>query len=248
MNQSDIFEDNRFTLKTWFAQMFIQFMMNESQYKNEAAKILYVSSFLKESVLEWMQSRLDDYIINFHSKRKEETQQIFHHFENFVVKLKRIFENSKEKATTRRKLFKLKQSNSVVTYASQFQTLAYKLNWDENMLIARFLKELWKNVYIIMTFISQSKTLIKTIIIITRINNRLYQVRTNNRYSETQKNIASNTQKGDFMNLNANEADRRKCYNCEKKSHIAKRCKKSKLTQQLDILKEDLDEKDRKLF
>ena len=75
-----------------------------------------------------MQSRLDDYAINPHSKREEEIQQIFHHFENFVVKLKRIFENSEEEATTRRKLFKLKQLSSVVAYASQFQTLAYKLN------------------------------------------------------------------------------------------------------------------------
>ena len=124
--------------------MFIQFMMNESQYRNELAKILYVSSFLKESALKWIQSRLDDYVINFYSKREKEIQQIFHHFENFVVKLKRIFENSEEKATTRRKLFKLKQLSSVITYASQFQTLIYKLNWNENMLIARFLKELQK--------------------------------------------------------------------------------------------------------
>ena len=194
-----------------------------------------------------MQSRLDDYAINPQSEREEETQQIFHHFENFVVELKRIFGDSEEKATTRRKLLKLKQLSSVVTYASQFQTLAYKLDWDENMLIARFLKGLRKNVYTAMAFIGQSETLIKTIIIATRIDNRLYQVRTNNRYSGTQKSIASNTQKDDFMNLDANEVDRRKCYNCEKKSHIAKRCKKSKLIQQLDTLEEDLDEKDRKL-
>ena len=192
MNQSNIFENNRFTLKTWLARIFIRFMMNESQYRNEAAKILYVFSFLKESALKWMQSRLDDYAINFHSEREEKTQQIFHHFENFVVKLKRIFEDSKEKAIIRRKLFKLKQLNSVITYALQFQTLIYKLNWNENMLIARFLKELRKNVYTIIIFISQSKILIETIIIITRINNKLYQVRTNNKNSKTQKSIASN--------------------------------------------------------
>ena len=93
-------------------------MMNESQYRNETAKILYVFSFLKESALEWMQSRLDDYVINSHSEREEETQQIFHHFNNFVVELKRTFEDSEEKATTRRKLFKLKQLSSVITYVS----------------------------------------------------------------------------------------------------------------------------------
>ena len=69
----------------------------------------------------------------------------------------------------------------------------------------------------------------------------------NNKYSGIQKSIASNTQKDDFINLDANEIDRRKCYNCEKKNHIAKRCKKSKSTQQLDTLKKDLDEKDREL-
>ena len=48
------------------------------------------------------------------------------------------------------------------------------------------------------------------------------------------------------MNLNANEVDRRKCYNCEKKNHIMKRYKNLKLIQQLDTLKKDLDEKNRK--
>ena len=47
------------------------------------------------------------------------------------------------------------------------------------------------------------------------------------------------------MNLNANEIDRRKCYNCEKKSYIAKKCKKSKSIQQLDTLKKDFDEENR---
>ena len=223
--------------------MSIQFMMNESQYRNEATKILYASSFLKGSALEWMQSRFDNYAINSHSEREKKTQQIFHHFENFVVKLKKIFEDSKEETIIKRELFKLKQLSSVITYASQFQTLTYKLNWNENIFIARFLKELQKNVYTIMTFISQSKTLIETIIIVTRIDNRLYQIRTNNRYSGTQKSITSNAQKDNLMNLNANEIDKRKCYNCEKKNYITKRCKKSKSIQQLDTLKEYLDER-----
>ena len=165
--------------------MFIQFMMNELQYKNETVKILYVSSFLKKSALKWIQSRLDNDVINSHSKKRKKIQQIFYHFENFIVKLKKIFVNLKEKAITRRKLFKLKQLNFVITYTSQFQTLIYKLNWNENRFITRFLKELQKNVYRVITFINQSKTLIKTIIIVTRINNRLYQIRINNENSET---------------------------------------------------------------
>ena len=72
MNQSNIFENNRFMLKTWLTQMFIQYIMNESQYKNKAAKVLYIISFLKENILKWMQSRFDDYVINLNSKREEE--------------------------------------------------------------------------------------------------------------------------------------------------------------------------------
>ena len=50
------------------------------------------------------------------------------------------------------------------------------------------------------------------------------------------------------MNLDANEIDRRKCYNCEKKNHIAKRCKKLKSTQQLDTLKNHFNEKIKEYF
>ena len=49
------------------------------------------------------------------------------------------------------------------------------------------------------------------------------------------------------MNLNTYEVDRRKCYNCEKKNHSTKRCKKIKSIQQLDTLKEDLDQNDKEL-
>ena len=69
MNQSNIFEDSRFTLKTWLIQLFIQFIMNELQYKNEAVKVLYASSFKKKSALEWMQSKFDNYVINSHSNK-----------------------------------------------------------------------------------------------------------------------------------------------------------------------------------
>ena len=80
-----------------------------------------------------------------------------------------------------------------------------------------------------------------------RIDNRLYQIKTNNRYSKTQRSIALTTQRNDSMNLNANEINRRKYYNCEKKNHIMKRCQKSKSTQQFNILKKDVNEKDKKL-
>ena len=75
-----------------------------------------------------MQSKLNDYVINPHSKRDKETQQIFYHFENFVMRLKRIFENLKKEIIIKRKLFKLKKLNLVITYASRFQTLTYKLD------------------------------------------------------------------------------------------------------------------------
>ena len=65
-----------------------------------------------------MQARLNNYDTNSHSKKEEEIQQIFYHFENFVMKLKKIFEHSEEETIIKRKLFKLKQLSSVITYAS----------------------------------------------------------------------------------------------------------------------------------
>ena len=50
------------------------------------------------------------------------------------------------------------------------------------------------------------------------------------------------------MNLDANEINRRKCYNCKKKNHITKRCKKLKSIQQLDTLKEYLNERIKEHF
>ena len=55
------------------------------------------------------------------------------------------------------------------------------------MLIAEFLKELQKNVYIVITFINQSGILTEAIEIVTRRNNKIYQTKTNNRIQKHQK-------------------------------------------------------------
>ena len=73
-----------------------------------------------------------------------------------------------------------------------------------------------------MTSINQSKTLTETIIIIMKIDNKLYQVRTNNRYSEIQRNIVFNIQRSDFMNLNANEVNKKIATIAKKKSYNEK--------------------------
>ena len=49
-----------------------------------------------------MQSRFDNYVTNSHSDRQEEIEQIFHHFEKFVTKLKRIFEDFKKETITKK--------------------------------------------------------------------------------------------------------------------------------------------------
>lgn len=108
------------------------------------------------------------------------------------------------------------------------------------MFIARFLKKLKRNVYIIITIVEQLQILSKTINIAIRINNRMYQVKTNIKNSRYTMNITSRTYKENSINLNASESNRKKCFNYEKKNHIAKRCKENrKLQQHLDILEND---------
>ena len=62
------------------------------------------------------------------NKRKNETNQIFHDFENLTTVLKEVFkiENSKQAAEV--KIQRLKQTESVEKYAVDFRTLIYQLS------------------------------------------------------------------------------------------------------------------------
>ena len=62
------------------------------------------------------------------NERKDETNQIFHDFENLITVLKEAFETENSKQAAEVKIQRLKQTESVEKYAVDFRTLIYQLS------------------------------------------------------------------------------------------------------------------------
>ena len=144
-------------------QMSVYFMLHANQFSSETFKMLFATSYLEEAILDWMQSRMKDYLKNSKSKREIETSQIFHNFINMTIAIKKAFENNDEDKVNERRLLILRQQKAMTIYVAQFRTLIYKTNWDDSTLKTHFYKELNDRVKNVMIAIEESNSLIEVI-------------------------------------------------------------------------------------
>ena len=133
---STIYKEDRDFLKSWIMQMSVYFMLHANQFSSETFKMLFATSYLEETTLDWVQSRVKDYFRNSKSKREIETSQIFHNFINMTIAIKKAFEDNDEDRVNERRLLILRQQKTMTIYVAQFRTLIYKIE-----LVKRQLKE-----------------------------------------------------------------------------------------------------------
>ena len=169
---STIYKENRNSLKLWLTQMHVYFTLHTNQFPSEAFKILFATFYLEETVLDWVQFRVKDYLNNSKSDRQKKISQIFHSFNNMIVVIKKAFEDNDEDKMIEKKLLILKQQKSMTIYAAQFRMLIYKTDWKDSVLKAHFYKELNDRVKNAMMIIEELKTLADTIKLTTRIDIR----------------------------------------------------------------------------
>ena len=84
-------------------------MLHANQFSSEVFKMLFATLYLKEAILDWMQSRVKDYLRISKSKKEIETFQIFHNFINMTIAIKKAFEDNDEDKMNERKLLILRQ-------------------------------------------------------------------------------------------------------------------------------------------
>ena len=69
-----------------------------------------------------------NFLQNIVDERENETNQIFHDFENLTTTLKKVFEIENSEQAADVKIQRLKQTESVEKYAVDFRTLIYQLS------------------------------------------------------------------------------------------------------------------------
>ena len=105
--------------------MLLHFYCFSQLFSNEERKVLYTLFYTEELASAWAQHQVSNFLQNIVNKRKDETNQIFHDFENLTTVLKKAFEIENLKQAAEVKIQRLKQIESVEKYAVDFRTLTY---------------------------------------------------------------------------------------------------------------------------
>ena len=84
--------------------MSVYFVMHANQFSSETFKVLFATSYMKKTTLDWVQSRVKDYLKNSKLERKIETSQKFYNFINLIIVIKKAFEDKNENKVSERKL------------------------------------------------------------------------------------------------------------------------------------------------
>ena len=125
LKKSIVFKNEEKKLNKWKMNMLLHFYCFSHLFSNEKRKVLYTLFYTKESTSTWTQHWISDFLQNTVNERKDETNQIFHNFENLTTVLKEAFETENLKQAAKIKIQRFKQTESVEKYAVDFRTLIY---------------------------------------------------------------------------------------------------------------------------
>ena len=86
-----------------------------------------------------------------------------------------MYKDAKKEETVTRKLYKLRQTASIIVYITEFQALSVQINWSKKSLILQYKKGLKSKVLNILVLVEDPKNIRELIDKIVKIDNRIYQ-------------------------------------------------------------------------
>lgn len=120
------FDGTRSKLRAFLMQVGTHFNANPRMYATDGQKVAFISSYLTGTAQSWF---LPLY---------EKNSPLLNDYEAFVAKMRSAFSETDEIRKAENQLRKLRQQGSVTTYASDFEVLASKTNWNDEAKAASF--------------------------------------------------------------------------------------------------------------
>ena len=114
------------------------FVLKGKAFAGSEQRVLFVTSYMRDMAYQWVEPHLTDHLDNAYENRKQYTKEIFGSWKRFKEEIKKVFGNVDEERTAERKLMDLRQNGSASEYASKFQQVASKTEWNDDALMAKF--------------------------------------------------------------------------------------------------------------
>ncbi|KAJ3541676.1 hypothetical protein NM208_g4497 [Fusarium decemcellulare] len=247
-NPPEMFDGTPYKLQTFLTQCRAFMSYYPTQFNQEGNKTMYAAGRLKGTAAQWFEPVLREYTTVDLSELTPRTFMLYNNYMAFEKALHQAFGTVNEKGQAERRIKAIKQTKSASEMAAEFQQLASKLPWDQDVLMSMFFDALKEPVQAELYKLERPATLVEYIGMAVRIDDYQYSWRTRNskknhqgnrpRYDANQTrrrngNTSYGTEAGP-MEIGAVKRDKRNdtCYNCGKKGHHNYECKNPVKTNQ----------------
>ena len=121
----DLYRGDRKKTQDFITQLNDYIHFSHGQFANEAEKVLYASTFLRDSAEQWFRPYKREQQEKPSEQRNEATVKLFSSYSAFTRALKEAFTGLDEARLATRTLMNLKQKGSVQDYTTRFQDAVY---------------------------------------------------------------------------------------------------------------------------
>jgi Retrotransposon gag protein/Zinc knuckle len=175
VNTPDTFHGDRRKLRAFVAQCDLYIRLNPQRLASSEAKVMFATTYLRDGAFDWFEPYLTDHLENPVEDRKTETKNLFSSYKHWRNSIRKIYGGVDEERTAERQIQELRQATSATEYASKFQQISSRLDWDDAALTAKYYLGLKASVKDEIARIERPDDLIKMVETSIKIDSRLYE-------------------------------------------------------------------------
>jgi Retrotransposon gag protein len=224
------------SLRSWLTEANLH--MENANITDESARVRFIGGHLKNEAWDWFEPIARERASKPRVEWSDRTTRILSSYEELSKAMNQVFGDIDERKTAAKKIQQLKQTTSVRSYITEFQTITANLDWDSEALEDKFQEGLKQSIRdALVYFPTDHENLEQLFERAQRIDREQwsrkerYDARGMNYFRK--KQTVRQDREGDVImtgaKVNMEEAKRTgACFNCGMKGHRANRCGKKK--------------------